>query len=334
MDWQKRIDEIAVGYQDAAVLLSALRCGLFDALDDEPRTPADLAAALELDRRGVDAVLHALAALEVVEKHEEGFVLPADRAAVLRRDGAASRGAILRHHHGLLQRWARLDEVLRSGRPVPRDREDPQALHDYIGGMADIQRQGMPGIVAALDLDGARTLLDLGGGPGTAAIHFATAHPELRCTVFDQAGPLEIARGFIAAAGVEDRVRVVEGDFNADPLPGGFDAVYLSNVIHIYGEDEVAALFRKVHGALNPGGRILVKDFYLDDDRTGPAFAARFAVNMLVGTETGTAHVASRVWAMLHDAGFDRVETHPVATHSAVLVAARREALAQRLDRP
>jgi len=328
MDWQKRIEELAGGYQDAAILLSALRCGLFDVMDDVPRPPRELAAALELDPRAVDAVLHAMAALGVVEKSGDGFTLPADRAAVLRRDGAASRGAILRHHQGLLQRWAHLDEVLRTGRPRSRDREDPEQVRDYIGGMADIQRQVMPQIAAAVDLGGARSLLDLGGGPGTAAIHFALAHPELRCTVFDQAGPLAIAREFIAGAGVQDRVALLEGDFLADPLPVGFDAAYLSNIIHIYGETEVAALFRKVHGALAPGGLVLVKDFYLDDDRTAPLFAARFAVNMLVGTETGTAHVASRVRAMLVESGFALDGEVPVGGHSTILRARRLDGVA------
>jgi len=325
MDWQRRIDEIAAGYQDAAILLGALRCGVFDALDGTPRTPDELARTLDLDPRGVDAVLHALAAVDVVEKHGEGFTLPADRAAILRRDGAASRAAILGHHEGLLKRWARLDEVLRTGRPLPRDREDPQALRDYICGMADIQRHVMPEVVGRVDLGGVRTLLDLGGGPATAALHFAQAHPELRCTVFDRAETLEIAREFIDAAGLRDRVATVAGDFLTDPLPGGFDAAYLSNIIHIYGEAQVAELFRRVRGALNPGGRILVKDFYLDDDRTGPPFAARFAVNMLVGTETGTSHVASRVWAMLDEAGFTRDEAVPVAGHSTILTARRRD---------
>lgn len=325
MDWSRRIDELAGGYQDAAILLSALRCGVFEALDATPRTPAVVAGACGLEPRGVDAVLHALAAVEVLEKHGDGFVLPPDRAAVLRRDGAASRAFILGHHEGLLKRWSRLDEVLRTGAPLPRDREDPAALRDYIGGMADIQRQVMPQVVAAVDLGGARTLLDVGGGPGTASIHFALAHPELRCTVFDQSGPLEIAREFIAAAGVQDRVATVEGDFLTDDLGSGFAAAYLSNIIHIYGEAQVADLFRRVHRALAPGGRILVKDFYLDDDRTGPPFAARFAVNMLVGTETGTSHVESRVWAMLEEAGFARTGAVDVAGHSRVLQAVRRD---------
>jgi SAM-dependent methyltransferase len=190
--------------------------------------------------------------------------------------------------------------------------------------MADLQRQSMPTVAEAIDLSGAERLIDVGGGPATASIVFAELHPQLNCTVFDEAGPLEIAREYIAEAGLEDRVETVAGNFLTDDLGQGFDVAYLSNVIHIYDEARVAGLFQRVHRALASGGRILVKDFYLDDTRSAPRFATRFAINMLVGTESGTSHVESRIWRLLDEAGFDRGATIPVAVNSAVLEGRRR----------
>jgi len=324
MNWFRALDDMASGYQDAAILLAAVRHRIFDVLDEQPRTADDVAAARQLDTRAVSVLLHALVAQGILEQVDDGFVLPPDRAELLRSDGDRTQVSILGHHQNLLKRWAHLDEVLVTGNPAPIDRKNPQELRDYIGGMADLQRQSMPEVAKAIDLSGAERLIDVGGGPATASIIFAELNPNLHCTVFDQAGPLEIAREFIAESGLDDRVETVAGDFLADDLGSDFDVAYLSNVVHIYGEDQVADLFRRVHRALAPGGRILVKDFYLDDTCSAPRFATRFSVNMLIGTESGTSHVESRIWRLLDETGFDWGATIPVAVHSSVLEGRRR----------
>jgi SAM-dependent methyltransferase len=324
MNWYRALDDMAAGYQDAAILLAAVRHRIFDALDDQPRTAKFVAEARELNPRAVAVLLHALVGMEILSQSGDGFVLATDRAELLRSDGSRTQVSILGHHQNLFQRWAHLDDVLMSGQPVPKEGRDPKALRDYISGMADLQRQSMPTVAEAIDLSGAERLIDVGGGPATASIVFAELHPQLNCTVFDEAGPLEIAREYIAEAGLEDRVETVAGNFLTDDLGQGFDVAYLSNVIHIYDEARVAGLFQRVHRALASGGRILVKDFYLDDTRSAPRFATRFAINMLVGTESGTSHVESRIWRLLDEAGFDRGATIPVAVNSAVLEGRRR----------
>ncbi len=324
MNWYRALDDMAAGYQDAAILLAAVRHRIFDALDDQPRTAEFVAEARGLNPRAVATLLHALVGMKILSQSDDGFVLAADRAELLRSDGARTQVSILGHHQNLFQSWAHLDDVLVSGQPVPSESRDPQALRDYIGGMANLQRQSMPTVAEAIDLSDAQRLIDVGGGPATASIVFAELHPQLHCTVFDESGPLEIAREYITEAGLEDRIETVAGDFLNDDLGEGFDVAYLSNVIHIYDDARVAGLFERVHRALAPGGRILVKDFYLDDTRSSPRFATRFAINMLVGTESGTSHVESRIWYLLDEAGFDRGATTPVAVHSTVLEGRKR----------
>ncbi len=324
MDWNERIDAMVAGYQDAAILLAAVRHRLFDELGSAPRTAADVAEARGLDPRAVDAVLHALASSGVLIKENGGFTLLEDRARILRSDGADSQVSIIGHHEHLLKRWARLDEVLAKGGPLRRERERTgDELRDFICGMRDIQRRSVRGVIDRVDLAGAERLLDLGGGPGTAAIAFAEEWPTLRCTVFDLPEPCGIAREQVTAAGLDDRVDVVAGDFLVDPIGADFDMIYLSNIIHSLSPDETALLFGKCFAALVPGGRLLVKDFYLDDDRAAPPFAARFSVNMLVGTEGGKSYADKEARELLAGAGFTDLERVDVPKHSAVLIGAR-----------
>ena len=58
-------------------------------------------------------------------------------------------------------------------------------MEDFICGMENVSRKTSREVVEKIDLSQARKLLDLGGGPGTAALTFAQANPELEAVVFD-----------------------------------------------------------------------------------------------------------------------------------------------------
>ena len=73
------------------------------------------------------------------------------------------------------------------------------------------------------------------------------------------------------------------------------------------GPDGNIALFRKVHDALVPGGRIVIRDHVMSPDRTAPRAGALFAVNMLVGTEEGGTFTLDEIASWLVEAGFERV---------------------------
>lgn len=320
MDWREKIEGIYTGYQDAAVLLAAVKSGLIEALGETERTGAEAAAVANLDERAVGVTLRALVATGVVEHRDGRFALAEGARPYLLRGGANEIVSIMNHHLAIAQGWMRLAHTLRTGEPVGSQEREEDALRDFILGMENVSRRSSGEVADRIDLSGPARLLDLGGGPGTAAITFARRFPELECVVFDLPGPIGIAREQIARHGMDSRIDVVAGDFLADELPTGFDFVYVSNIIHMLGPEATGALFRKVRRALRPGGRILVKDFLLDDSLTEPAGAARFSVNMLVNTEAGKSYARSEVLQLLEQAGFSGFEIVDVARYSQILV--------------
>jgi SAM-dependent methyltransferase len=308
------------------IFLSALRVGVFAAIGREARRADDLAEDLDLDERALETVLLALAAIEVLVREEDGrFRIAPDFAPYLLPDGEKTQANIFAHHYHLMRRWVRLVEVLRTGHPVPRDPEGrtPRQLRDFIYGMADISRSSSVEVAEKVDLSGRRRLLDLGGGPGTAAITFAAKWPQLTCVVFDLPDVIEIAREQIARAGLGERVTVLVGDYHTDGLGEGYDVVYASNIIHSLGPANVRMLCAKAHRALEPGGLFVLKDFFLDNTRTRPVHSARFSVNMLVGTEEGRAYALGETRKILARVGFGEVEVIPVAAHSMMLLATK-----------
>lgn len=323
MDAKARLEEIAHGYMNSAILLTALHEGLFEALGDAARSPEDLAAELGHDLRAVDLILHALAAAGVLSCDAEGrFALPPEHAAVLLRNGAETQASIFAHHFDLMRRWVRMDQVLKTGEPVPRE-PSARKHRNYICGMRDVSKRSSRDVSAGVDLSGVRRLLDVGGGPATASLTFAAAYPGLECVVFDLPETVAIAREVIAASGLGDRVTAIEGDYFVDDFGAGFDVVYVSNIIHSLGADTIALICRKAHAALDPGGRLMLKDFFLDDDRCAPAHSARFAVNMLVATREGRSYTRTETMETMRAAGFSGFEVVDVAQHSQVIIGTR-----------
>ncbi|MBW1990326.1 MAG: methyltransferase domain-containing protein, partial [Deltaproteobacteria bacterium] len=100
-------------------------------------------------------------------------------------------------------------------------------------------------------------MLDVGGGSGAYAMAFCRRADGVTATVFDLPNVTPITRGYLARENMQDRVGIVDGDYNADPLPGGYDLVFLSAIVHPNGPAENEALLQKAADAAREGGRVV-----------------------------------------------------------------------------
>lgn len=325
------IDRMVQGYREAQILFTAVRLGVFDALAKEPASADALAARLEADPRGTRILCDALAALGVLVKETAApGVYGCSPAATefLLYAAPATKVPMLLHGAKLYERWAGLFDAVKTGAPVPDDRIDPRLWGDEGGfarAMGAIGRESAVQTADALErlglLQDARTLLDVGGGPGVYAIEVAGRVPQLHATVMDGAETLEVARANVEEAGLADRVTLRPGDAFEDDLGGPYDLVFTSNFLHIFGPEANRRLVRRVADALAPGGHLAVKDFLLDPGRTTPEGAALFAVNMLVGTEAGDSYSLEEVHAWFRKAGLEPEATVDLTPQSRLTVA-------------
>jgi SAM-dependent methyltransferase len=298
------------GYAESRILHAAVTLGIFDALDASGRTAEEVAAQLRTNARATDLLLNALVALRLVRKTGDRFTETDVSRAFLTSASPTSYAAMVRFDASLWGLWERLADTVRSGEPARTPDMFQQSVEEtalFIDGMASlVQARGDARVLAeTLDLGTARRLLDVGSGPGTYPIEFCRRHPHLAVTIFDLPGTLDVTRRHLAESGLEDRIRLVPGDYRRDALPGGHDVVFLSNIIHGEDEDTNRALMRKVHGALVPGGRVLIKDHVTDESGTSPAAAAIFSIAMLLFTR-GRDYAYAEIRAWLLDAGFAR----------------------------
>ena len=322
------LDDLATGYRETQILLAAVRLGLFAALGKRPTgaTAEELAADLDADLRGVRILSDALAALELLEKDGERYKNGELARELLLPESAASKVPLLLHTAELYERWAGLYDAVKSGRPVPEEAIDPRlrrSAEGFARAMHVIGRESVRKVIEAVDLSAVRRLLDVGGGPATYAIEIARRHPNLRAVVFDRPETLEVARRRIRRAGLDDRVSTLAGDAFRDPLGGPYDFVLISNLIHIYSAAANRELIARCTAALSPGGRLCLKDFFMDPGGTSPAGGAIFAVNMLVATEAGDCYPTSEVEEWLAGAGLRFDELVELTPRSRLVLASR-----------
>ncbi|MDH5667377.1 MAG: methyltransferase, partial [Nitrospira sp.] len=136
---------------------------------------------------------------------------------------------------------------------------------------------------------------------------FCGVYPELTATVFDLPATLRVTERTVKEAGLESRVALKSGDFNRDALGGPYDVVLMSDILHYQPDEANEALVAKVLSHLAPGGRLVIKDRFLDEAGTGPAWTTAFAVHILVNTQAGGCYRTSDAIRWMTRAGFASV---------------------------
>ena len=308
---REEILDAARSFQAAAVITAAADLDIFAVLEEGGRKADQIAESCGADVRAMTILLDAMAAMQLLTKAAHRYAPAPGVAAVLAECGHDSAAAMVRHLGNCMRRWAQLAAVVKTGLPAERGPSirGPQAdLASFIGGMDDMARSGATKLVRQLGLPAFRHLLDVGGASGTYTIAFLRTAPAATATLFDLPDVIPLARLRIAEAGLANRVTLAAGDLTSDDLPAGADLAWVSAITHMNSRAENRALFGKVFAALAGGGRVLVRDVFMDAGRTQPADGALFAVNMLVATAGGGTYTFDEVRADLEAAGFAGVE--------------------------
>jgi predicted O-methyltransferase YrrM len=313
-----RLMEIADGLWAAQTLGAAECLDLFTFLDDRGAADAaETAEGLGLPVRPAEMLLTACAALGLLVRGGDGRYANAPVAA---RHLVRGRPEFFGDYIRMLREfaypgWSRIVEAIRTDRPVRWEADPDEHIFAadrrpafFWDGLYALSSMTARVLDREVDLGGARSLLDVGGGAGAFDVELCRRRPDLRATVFDLPHVCEIARLRIAEAGLEDRIGVHPGDFFADELPRGHDTILLSMILHDWDEAKNRELLARCHRALPSGGTILISELLVDDDRTGPLNAALMSMNMLIGT-FGRNYTAHEYHRWLRDAGFTDVRT-------------------------
>ncbi len=260
----KGVLDLIEAFRRSKTMFAAVRLGVFDALEEEPRSSVLLAQELSLNPAALERLLNGCVGLKLLRREgDEYFNTPAASRYLVNDSPDTLAGYIRYSDESLFLLWSHLDDAVREGtnrwtqtfgsRDALFDHyfRDDSAAANFLRGMNGMGQIGSRVIVRAFDLGRFQQLVDLGGATGHLAIAACEAYPNLRATVLDLPKVERFVKPYIEQSSVADRMQFAAGDFFEDDLPPG-DLYTLGRILHDWAEPKIVALLQKISHRFPP----------------------------------------------------------------------------------
>jgi hypothetical protein len=321
---------LGLGFMAARTLSVALEFRLFTHLAGHTVPLPPLASALGLAERAAARLVHACAALGLVQASAQGFANTPVAEKYLVEGHPTFIGSYLQMFDALAyHRWEQLSTALRHDAPVDAMQHpyhyldtDATAARDFLAAQHAGSLSLGHALARRLDFRPYHCLLDLGGGSGAYTVEILRHYPHLHAIVFDFPEVCRIADEVMQQAGLSARVRTVAGDYEQDTLPSGADVVLWSGNLHASSPQRCARVLQHIYDMLPSGGLLLMHDYILDETRTGPLIPALLALHMSLVSAHGQVYSDAELHSLLTRAGFTEISMQPfLAAHSSLISA-------------
>jgi SAM-dependent methyltransferase len=324
----KKLPEVNLNYEGlyrmlitpikTKLMLTGIELKAFNQLR-EPKSAEAVAEAIGAHLRNTRLFLNGLAAMDLVEKKDGLYENSPISQAFLVEGSPTYLGRVFTAMKPEDQFLLNLPKLVKEGPPPPPEKPmfSEEALAEGVVIMADIERAGYAqeavNIVLELpEYSSFLKMLDLGGGPGLIGMAIVNAHPLMKGVIFDLPPVVEKSKSFIREYDMEQRMTVLGGDFNRDPIGEGYDLVFACSSLQF--AKDIDTVVKKVYDALNPGGVFVsLFPFGQTHECTKPETTVLSLISMaLMGQETEIDHgyVAD---SMLH-VGFKTVHSRTLDT--------------------
>ena len=231
----------------------------------------------------------------------------------------------------LFKYWHDLPEGLRTEQPQNETKRgekgifdelyaDPTKLEQFLGAMSGLSRINFEALAGKFDFSRYRTLCDVGGATGLLSIEVAKKHPHMKFISFDLPPVEPVARKYITAAGLTDRIRIASGNFFQDPLPKA-DVIAMGMILHDWNLEKKMQLIRAAYDALSPGGAFIVVEALIDNARRENVFGLLMSLNMLIEFGDAFDYSAADFEKWCREVGFKRFEVIHLAGPSSAAIA-------------
>jgi SAM-dependent methyltransferase len=266
------VKSLIEGYRQTALVATAVRTGLLDALAENPGSLEGLALQRRWHFPTLQRVMRGLAllGLGVETPNPDGTMgyrlTGAGQLLCTQQAGPWNPYARLTEEQ-YLGAWMRLDSALLSGK-IPFDEAFGRSVWDHRRAHAGarsvfdqwlhrLSSDQFESFAQAYDFSDVSTVLDLGGGRGALLSAVLRAHPSLRGILADQAEVVESARESLAQNGCLDRCEIRAVDFFKS-VPAGFDLYLLKSVLHDWDDAASLVILQNVRDALAGEARLLI----------------------------------------------------------------------------
>ncbi len=286
--------ETQLAFTMARAIMAGVDVGAFAALEQGPRTAAEVAMEKGLDPRATGALLRCLVGCDYLgfDAGSGRFCLRPVARRWLLDSSPHSLANKMRFQQLEWQAMAGLEDYVRTGRAQDLHQHDDAARwRSYQLGMVDIGRLALGEAVKRTPIPAhAEHLLDIGGSGGTYAAAFLRARSELRATILELPAAAPHARPIVESHGLGERLCLEAGDVLSDELgEQRYDFVFMSNVAHHLSAAQNLEVARKAYRALRRRGIFCVQEIERTsvpspDNQLGGLMDLYFAMTSCSGT--------------------------------------------------
>jgi SAM-dependent methyltransferase len=307
------LSAIAYGFMGSQALFAALELGLFTTLSDEPCGLDRLAKKLGAPAGPLSVLLSTCLALGLLTWDGQRYSnSPAAQRFLVSTERSYVGDYYLRQISAVLYDRMHLVRALLRGEPTEAlayatTLDTPQVTEEFIRGQHGGSLAPASRLARTLDLSGYARFLDLGGGSGAFAIEAVKRYPGLSAVVFDLPQVVVVTEKIIQESWLEGRITCAGGDLRNDPWPSGADLILLSYIVSCYEPETLRALLARCLAYLPSGGGLLIHDFALYADRSGPHNTALFLFGELTVSAQTQSYTVDELGAAMQEAGFAEV---------------------------
>lgn len=261
------------GFQMSQALFAVAELDVATALLNGPRQVEDVAVEVGADADTLGRVIRYLAQHGVFRTSGE-IVEITDLGRTLADGPADSLRAVARYFRQThYAPFSELLDTVRTGEPAATTFLG-KPFFDWIEenqDLATLQNEAMAGftqnargdLLEIFDLPEGQTVADIGGADGTLVVELLARRPERRGIVFDLPNVVSAARPTLQAAGLEDRVEVVAGDF-FEKVPAA-NVYVLSAILHDWNNASGLRILHNIEKAANHNARLILVEMVVPE---------------------------------------------------------------------
>lgn len=331
--------QMATGFWVSKALMAAVELEVFTKISGRQVSIRQLQDILQMQERPAEVFATSLASLGLLQVNTTSGARVYSNSPLsawfLDKSKSSYMGDIVSMFDKRLYKgWDKLVYALKTNKPVSSEEgggaevlfeqaksdEAIQEMKKFTHSMYGISVGPAMALAKAFDFTKHSKMMDIGGGAGVYCIEVVKAHPSMSAVVFDLEPVCEVAEEYISKANLQDKIKTSPLDFWKQPLPAGYDIAFLSHILHDYDKEKGAFLLKKIHDSLTEDGAVLISEWLINDEMSGPAPSALMGLNMIVETFGGRNYSFAEISEMLAGAGFGRIERRPLAAPAELVI--------------
>ncbi len=306
---------IADGFFRSGVMFALLKLRIFERIGEgEGKSVKELATEVHARPDALARLLESGVLLKVLEKDDKANyrVAPMCRSVLLPSAGENYLGDWIRNLDFFRQALSKLAESVQKSTPHLNLSEylkmETGGGRDFELAMENYAALRGKELVRYLDTSKSESLLDLGAGPGVYAFHLGMHNPNLKLYLQDMPEVLDVAKEVQKKYPLKNEIHYLPYDAVSGEVPGSYDIVLVSNMLHMVGEQASRALLKKLYRNVNRGGSVVIQAQFLRDDHMGGRWPAVMDLILLCTTPAGRNHSVAEAREWMEEAGFSNIE--------------------------